>query len=88
MPITVRATPETLWAKRKYDWHSMAEHFKNVQQRKDEQRGAAYFNKKAFAEIATFPEAVEGRAGETLVDRFKREGIPQMYLLPPPDSQE
>lgn len=58
------------------DVYKMAEHFKSVKQRRDEQRGAAYFGKKAFADIATFPAEVHSKA---LVARFKKEGIPQMY---------
>jgi hypothetical protein len=64
------------------DVYRMTENFKKVQKRADENRGAAYFDRKAFGEITTFPDAVEGKSGETLVERFKREGIPQMYRLP------
>jgi hypothetical protein len=53
-----------------------------VQQHGDENRNAAYFGKKAFQDISTFPDAVEGKSGETLVAQFKREGIPQLYRLP------
>ena len=61
------------------DVYKMGEHFKKTQKRADENRGAAYFDRKAFDVIDTFPDAVEGKAGERLVDRFKREGIPAMY---------
>jgi len=61
------------------DVYKMAEHFKAVKKRADENRGAAYFGKKAFLEIDTFPDAVEGKSGITLVDRFARDGAPEMY---------
>jgi hypothetical protein len=54
----------------------MGEHFKKVQQRQDEQLGAAYFGKKAFAVIDTFPADV---VAVNLARRFKRDGIPVMY---------
>jgi len=63
------------------DVYKMREHFKKIQQRKDENRGAAYFGKKAFSEIASFADAIDGKLGMTLVEQFKREGIPQMYRL-------
>jgi hypothetical protein len=56
--------------------HFKSEHFKSVKQRRDEQRGAAYFGKKAFAGIETFPADVQAMS---LVNRFKREGIVPMY---------
>jgi hypothetical protein len=72
-----------LWTKEAFDsnrpLYRMAEHFKKVQQRRDEQRGAAYFGKKAFSPIDTFPDEVAGNSGIRLVDRFKRDGIPEMY---------
>ncbi len=78
-PPTVGFKANGLWWT---DVYQMAEHFKKVQQRGDENRNAAYFGKKAFHDISTFPDAVEGKSGETLVERFKREGIPKMYRLP------
>ena len=61
------------------DVYCMAENFKSVKMRRDENRGAAYFSKKAFSEIDTFPDAVEGISGIALIERFKQEGIPTMY---------
>jgi hypothetical protein len=61
------------------DVSTMGEHFKKVQQRADEKRGAAYFDRKAFDQIDTFPDAVGGKAGATLTKRFRREGVPQLY---------
>ena len=58
------------------DVYKMAEHFKSVKQRRDEQRGAAYFGKKAFSEIDTFPADVQAMA---LVNRFRQDGIVPMY---------
>jgi hypothetical protein len=58
------------------DVYRMGQHFKAVKKRADENRGAAYFGKKAFAAIDTFPADVQAMA---LVNRFKKEGIPQMY---------
>jgi hypothetical protein len=84
-PPTVGFRATGLWWT---DVYKMAEHFKKVQQRGDENRNAAYFGKKAFDDIFTFPDAIEGKSGETLVQRFKREGIPQMYRLPPPPAKK
>jgi len=48
--------------------------------RRDEQRGAAYFNKRAFQAIDTLPDALVNAAGElTLIETFKQRGIPPMY---------
>jgi hypothetical protein len=58
------------------DVYRMAAEFKSVKQRRDENRGAAYFGKKAFSDISTFPDDV---ATEALVKRFKKEGIRPMY---------
>lgn len=61
------------------DVYKMTEHFKSVSMRRDENRGAAYFGKKAFEDIATLPDTVAGDSGHALVERFKREGIPSLY---------
>jgi hypothetical protein len=61
------------------DVYRMTEHFKSIRMRRDEQRGAAYFGKRAFAEISTFPGALWGEEDFALVEQFRREGIPPMY---------
>ena len=61
------------------DVYLMAEHFKAVRMRRDESRGAAYFGKKAFADIGSLPEKLWGGSDFLLVERFRREGIPTMY---------
>jgi hypothetical protein len=57
----------------------MAEHFKAVRMRRDESRGAAYFGKKAFSDIASLPDRLWGKRDFALVERFRKEGIPKMY---------
>jgi hypothetical protein len=61
------------------DVYTMAAHFKDVRMRRDESRGAAYFGKKAFSDIATLPDHLWGKRGFALVERFRREGVPVMY---------
>ncbi len=63
------------------DVYRMTAHFKSVKQRRDENRGAAYFGKKAFEPIDTFPGAVWTGTSLPLVDQFESEGIPEMYTL-------
>jgi len=58
------------------DVYKLTEHFKKVQQRKDEQRGAAYSGKKAFSDIGTFPADVQAM---TLLKSFKKKGIRAMH---------
>jgi hypothetical protein len=61
------------------DVYSMTEHFKSVKMRKDENRGAAYFGKKAFNDMTTFATAAADLGPRGIVQRFKHEGIPEMY---------
>lgn len=62
------------------DIYTMGEHFKNVLQRRDENRGAAYFDKRAFQDISTFADALADDRGKlALVERYRREGLPAMY---------
>jgi hypothetical protein len=62
------------------DIYQMTEHFRQVKMRRDEQRGAAYFGKRAFQDIASLPDALVAGGGElALVARYKREGVPDMY---------
>ena len=61
------------------DVYRMGEHFKSVSMRRDEMRGAAYFGKRAFLPIESFPDSLRGERDWTLVERFRREGIPQIY---------
>lgn len=57
----------------------MAAHFKEIKTRRDEMRGAAFFNKKAFLPIETLAEALTGKNTWSLVERFQREGVVSMY---------
>lgn len=58
----------------------MTEQFREVRMRRDEQRGAAYFSKRAFQNIETLSNALVSEAGElVLVERFRRDGVPRMY---------
>lgn len=62
------------------DVYRMAEHFKSVKTRRDEMRGAAYFDKRAFSPIETFvEEELVGYADLPIIQRYKEGGIPQMY---------
>jgi len=63
------------------DVYRMTEHFKQVRMRRMEMRGAAYFSKKAFLPIEEFPEALMGQTDFALIERFQREGIPQLYRV-------
>lgn len=61
------------------DVYRMAEHFKSVKMRRDEMRGAAYFGKKAFLPMDTFVESLPGEKDFAIVERMRRDGIPEMY---------
>ncbi len=64
------------------DIYRMSEHFRDIRTRRDEQRGAAYFAKRAFAEIQTLPSEMATDTGDfVLVQRYRREGIPRMYHM-------
>lgn len=64
------------------DMYLMSEHFRDVKMRRDERRGAAYFKKKAFQDIDTFPSALFTEGGEiALAERYKREGAPALYRV-------
>jgi hypothetical protein len=67
------------------DVYRMAAHFKSVKKRADENRGAAYFGKKAFSEMATFPADVQAMS---LVACFKKDGIQPMYRSAQPPGAE
>lgn len=62
------------------DVYTMTEHFKELQRRRDEQRRAAYFGKKAFSTIDTFVDELWGTSDFAIVERFRELGIPQMYF--------
>jgi len=62
------------------DIYQMTEHFREVRMRRDEQRGAAYFSKRAFQGIETLANSLVDETGElTLVAMFRAGGIPRMY---------
>jgi hypothetical protein len=62
------------------DIYQMTEHFREVRMRRDEQRGAAYFGKRAFQSIETLANSLVNETGElTLVAMFRAGGIPRMY---------
>ena len=77
-PPTVGFQTVGLWWS---DVYIMAEHFKETRMRRDEMRGAAFFNKKAFLPIDSFPDALAGAKTWALVERFQRDGIAPMYRL-------
>lgn len=58
------------------DVYRMAEHFKSVKQRRDENRGAAYFGKKAFEEIGTLEKDI---SSDRLLKQYKRQKPGPMY---------
>src|SRR5213078_1734280 len=49
------------------DVYRMAEHFQNVNMRRDEMRGAAYFNKRAFLPMDLFSDQLMGKKKLALV---------------------
>jgi hypothetical protein len=62
------------------DIYQMAENFRDVRKRRDENRGAAYFKKKAFHEMTELVGAILDSDGElALVARYRRESIPDLY---------
>jgi hypothetical protein len=77
-PPTVGFQTVGLWWS---DVYIMGEHFKETKIRRDEMRGAAFFNKKAFRPINSFTDALAGENTWALVERFQRDGIAPMYRL-------
>lgn len=62
------------------DIYQMTGHFREIRMRRDEQRGAAYFSKRAFQSIETLSGALVNNDGElALVATFRQRGVPQMY---------
>lgn len=62
------------------DIYQMTEHFREVRMRRDEQRGAAYFHKRAFQNIDTLADSiVNDTGGLVLAELFRQRGVPQMY---------
>lgn len=62
------------------DIYSMAANFRDVRMRRDEQRGAAYFKKAAFRDMADLKTALLDGDGElALVKQYQAEGIPTLY---------
>lgn len=62
------------------DIYKMAENFRDIRTRRDEQRGAAYFKKAAFRDMdALMTELIDDSGELTLVTRFQREGMPDLY---------
>ena len=62
------------------DVYPLAENFKEIKARRDERRGAAFFNKKAFFPIDSLVDALKGRKSWSLLERFRRERVRPMYL--------
>ncbi|HAU37978.1 MAG TPA: hypothetical protein DCX07_09720 [Phycisphaerales bacterium] len=63
------------------DIYRMTENFVSVKMRRMENRGAAYFKRAAFAPISTFGDELYDEGGQLrLIQRFRAEGIPQMYV--------
>jgi len=62
------------------DIYRLAENFRDVRMRRDENRGAAYFRKTAFSEMGELAAAMFDTSGNpTLLERFRREGPPFLY---------
>jgi len=61
------------------DVYRMAESFKEIRGRRDESRSAAYFDKKAFAPMSTFPASLYQDDRFLLGERYRQSGIPAMY---------
>lgn len=62
------------------DIFRLAENFKTVRMRRDEQRGAAYFKKTAFSAIDTFSEELYEGGELRLKQRLHDGGIPRLYV--------
>lgn len=63
------------------DIFRMTENFTSVRMRARERRGAAYFKKSAFSEIATLVDDLYDEGGNLrLVRKLQKEGIPKMYV--------
>ncbi|QNN23334.1 hypothetical protein HED60_13960 [Planctomycetales bacterium ZRK34] len=64
------------------DIYRMAEHFRDVRIRRDERRGAAFFRKSAFEDVATLVDHIcDDDANLRLVRQFKQKGVPELYQL-------
>ena len=62
------------------DIYQLADNFREVRMRRDENRGAAYFRKQAFQDITTLPDHLYDASGNlTLLWRLQNDGIPQLY---------
>jgi hypothetical protein len=62
------------------DIYKMADNFRDIRTRQDEQRGAAYFKKAAFHDMdALRAELLDGSGELALMSRFRREGLPDLY---------
>jgi hypothetical protein len=62
------------------DIYQMAENFRDVRMRRDENRGAAYFRKQAFHDMSKLAGALFDEKGNlALVERFRRDGVPSLY---------
>jgi hypothetical protein len=62
------------------DIFQLAEHFRDVKMRRDENRGAAYFAKGAFHDMSELASSLFNGAGHlSLVERLRREGLPTLY---------
>lgn len=63
------------------DIYQMAENFRDVRQRRDENRGAAFFRKKAFHAMEELAASLFDANGKlALANRYRREGIPTLYV--------
>jgi hypothetical protein len=62
------------------DIYALAANFRDVRMRRDENRGAAYFQKKAFREMSELPNALVDAGGKlVLVERYQKEGVPDLF---------
>lgn len=62
------------------DIYKMAENFRDIRTRRDEQRGAAYFKKAAFHDMdALKAELFDSDGRLQLATRFEKEGLPDLY---------
>lgn len=64
------------------DIYKLAAGFRDVRTRRDEQRGAAYFSKKAFHPIEELSGSLFDNSGNlALVEQYRREGMPELYKV-------
>jgi len=61
------------------DVYQMAANFTKTAKRRDENRGAAFFRKKAFGTMDNVVALLAGKKRKTFLNKFKSKGVPKLY---------